>query len=98
MHVVRTGDGTVLGAGRLDALQMGVGPLHRLYETADGWIVVVAANDTDIAALGRVLGGVDILGDGRFATPQLREANATSSRTRSSDSSSLVRRVICSAS
>ncbi|WP_264021467.1 CaiB/BaiF CoA transferase family protein [Mycolicibacterium pyrenivorans] len=74
-HVVRTGDGTVLGAGRLDALQMGVGPLHRLYETADGWIVVVAANDTDIAALGRVL-GVDILGDGRFATPQLREANA----------------------
>ncbi len=56
-HVVRTGDGTVLGAGRLDALQMGVGPLHRLYETADGWIVVVAANDTDIAALGRVLGG-----------------------------------------
>jgi crotonobetainyl-CoA:carnitine CoA-transferase CaiB-like acyl-CoA transferase len=74
-HVVRGGDGTVLGAGRVDALQTGVSPLHRLYETSDGWIVVVAANDTDIAALGRVL-DVEILGDERFGTPELREANA----------------------
>jgi crotonobetainyl-CoA:carnitine CoA-transferase CaiB-like acyl-CoA transferase len=74
-HVVRGGDGTVLGSGRLDALQMGIAPLHRIYETSDGWIVVVAANDADIAALGGVL-DFDILGDERFVTDEQRDANA----------------------
>jgi len=75
-HVVRrSSDGNVLGAGRLDALQTGIGPLHRLYETADGWICVVAVKDTEINALGIVL-DVDILGDQRFATPELRAENS----------------------
>jgi crotonobetainyl-CoA:carnitine CoA-transferase CaiB-like acyl-CoA transferase len=75
-HIVRrSSDGNVLGAGSLDALQTGVGPLHRLYETADGWICVVAIKEEDIDALGRVL-DVDILGDPRFSTAELREANS----------------------
>jgi len=75
-HVVRrSSDGNVLGAGKLDTLQTGIGPLHRLYETADGWICVVAAKDADIRALSRVL-DVEILGDERFATPELRAANS----------------------
>jgi crotonobetainyl-CoA:carnitine CoA-transferase CaiB-like acyl-CoA transferase len=74
-HIVRrSSDGSVLGAGSLDSLQTGVGPLHRLYETADGWICVVAIKEEDIEALGRVL-DVDILGDHRFSTSELREAN-----------------------
>ena len=73
-HIVRTADGEVLGAGRLDTLQHGVSPLDRLYETADGWLVLVAVRDQHIAALGDVL-GVEILGDERFATPAARAAN-----------------------
>jgi crotonobetainyl-CoA:carnitine CoA-transferase CaiB-like acyl-CoA transferase len=41
-HIVRAPGGKVLGAGRLDPLQMGVGPFDRLYETSDGWVCVVA--------------------------------------------------------
>jgi crotonobetainyl-CoA:carnitine CoA-transferase CaiB-like acyl-CoA transferase len=55
-HIVRRPDGTVLGAGRLDTLQYGVGPLERLYQTADGWICLVAHEEDEVAALGRVIG------------------------------------------
>ena len=41
-HVVRTPAGEVIGAGKLDPLQTGRGAFDRLYETADGWICVVA--------------------------------------------------------
>ena len=70
-HIVRTPDGVVLGAGRLDPLQMGRGPLDRLYETADGWICVSARTDPEVAAVGRALGH-DLLGDERFATASAR--------------------------
>jgi len=43
-HIVRTADGTVIGADRLDPLAYGVGALDRLYETADGWICLVATS------------------------------------------------------
>jgi crotonobetainyl-CoA:carnitine CoA-transferase CaiB-like acyl-CoA transferase len=33
-------------------LQLGVGPFERLYETADGWICVVARADDEVAGLG----------------------------------------------
>lgn len=75
MHVVRRPDGTVLGAGRLDPLQLGIAPLHRLYETSDGWLCVVAELDQQIKALGQVL-ELDLLGDGRFATRAARDAHA----------------------
>jgi crotonobetainyl-CoA:carnitine CoA-transferase CaiB-like acyl-CoA transferase len=60
-HVVRTPDGTVLGAGRLDPFQYGIGPLNRLYETSDGWVCVVAELDEERAALGGAL-GVELAG------------------------------------
>ncbi len=44
-HIVRTPAGDALGAGRLDPLQMGVGPFDRLYQTGDGWVCVVAPDE-----------------------------------------------------
>ena len=73
-HIVRTPEGESLGAAKLDTLQYGFSPLDRLYETADGWIVVVAVRDLHIAALGEAL-DIEILGDPRFATAELRTAN-----------------------
>ncbi|MCU1344423.1 MAG: CoA transferase [Acidimicrobiia bacterium] len=40
----------------LDARQTGVGPLYRLYETADGWICVVASTEEHRVALSNVVG------------------------------------------
>ena len=37
-HAVQRVDGEVIGAGRLDPLQMGFGPFERLYEAADGMV------------------------------------------------------------
>ncbi|MCU1457920.1 MAG: dddD [Actinomycetia bacterium] len=74
-HIVRRPDGEVLGAARLDPLQLGVSPLDRLYETTDGWICVVAVHDADITALGRAA-GVELLDDPRFATAAAREQHA----------------------
>jgi crotonobetainyl-CoA:carnitine CoA-transferase CaiB-like acyl-CoA transferase len=73
-HIVRRPDGTAIGAGRLDPLQVGVGALDRLYQTADGWVCIVATGDEQIASMGQVI-GVDLLGDARFATSEARERN-----------------------
>ena len=61
-HVVRTVDGDVIGADLLDPLQFGFGPFERLYETADGWVCVVAYTDADRDALVKIL-GVDRVAD-----------------------------------
>ncbi len=76
-HVVRTtgdggGAGEVLGAGRLDPLQFGTSALERLYQTDDGWFLLVARRDRDVAALGAVV-GIDLLSDPRFATREDRQ-------------------------
>jgi crotonobetainyl-CoA:carnitine CoA-transferase CaiB-like acyl-CoA transferase len=55
-HVVRSLDGTVIGAGRLDPVQLGFGPFERLYKTADGWVTVVAYAEIEQAALLSALG------------------------------------------
>jgi crotonobetainyl-CoA:carnitine CoA-transferase CaiB-like acyl-CoA transferase len=55
-HIVRRPDGTVLGAGRLDPLQTGLSAGNRLYETADGWICLVAEDEAERQALARVTG------------------------------------------
>jgi crotonobetainyl-CoA:carnitine CoA-transferase CaiB-like acyl-CoA transferase len=54
-HAVRRA-GTVLGAGRLDPLQRGLGALDRLYPTADGWICLVALAPRHRRALERFAG------------------------------------------
>jgi MYXO-CTERM domain-containing protein len=61
-HAVRREDGTVLGAGRLDPLQLGNSATERLYETADGWVCVVALTAPAAAGLARVA-GVDLAAD-----------------------------------
>ena len=58
-HAVRSADGTVVGARRLDPLQLGVGAFERLYETADGWVCIVAFDAEQRAALA-ALAGVDV--------------------------------------
>jgi crotonobetainyl-CoA:carnitine CoA-transferase CaiB-like acyl-CoA transferase len=73
-HVVRQADGTVLGAGRLDPPQTGVSALERLYETADGWLLLVVGKEQEFDALGKAL-GIDLRSDPRFATPAARGDN-----------------------
>ena len=70
-HVVRTPDGTVLGAMRLDPLQTGFSALDRLYETADGWLALAVAGDEELFRLGDVL-GADLRADKRFASAAAR--------------------------
>jgi crotonobetainyl-CoA:carnitine CoA-transferase CaiB-like acyl-CoA transferase len=70
-HIVRTASGEVLGAGRVDLLQRGIDPLDRLFETSDGWLVVVAPSDTDARRLANAL-GVPFTDDERFATWRAR--------------------------
>ncbi len=55
-HAVRRPDGEVIGAGRLDPLQMGFGPFERLYHTGDGMVCLVAYKDGDRAGLLSALG------------------------------------------
>jgi crotonobetainyl-CoA:carnitine CoA-transferase CaiB-like acyl-CoA transferase len=54
--VVARPDGTCFERPRVDALQTGFSPAHRLYECADGWLCVVAAEDAHAQTLRRVLG------------------------------------------
>ncbi|MDB5453529.1 MAG: dddD [Caulobacteraceae bacterium] len=73
-HIVRAQDGTALGAGQVDVLQMGSGALDSLYNTGDGWLCLVAREDIEIAGLERVT-GLAILADPRFATLAARREN-----------------------
>jgi crotonobetainyl-CoA:carnitine CoA-transferase CaiB-like acyl-CoA transferase len=66
-HVVRRLDGDVIGAGRLDPLQMGTGPFERLYEAADGMVCLVAYDESDRDAAVRVLGTERFVDDDRQA-------------------------------
>jgi crotonobetainyl-CoA:carnitine CoA-transferase CaiB-like acyl-CoA transferase len=77
-HAVRAPDGTVIGAGRLDPLQMGFGPFERLYEAADGWVCIVAFTDAQHDALAEIT-GVDV-SDSPYAVG-LAIAAALSTRT-----------------
>jgi crotonobetainyl-CoA:carnitine CoA-transferase CaiB-like acyl-CoA transferase len=61
-HAVRRPDGEVIGAGRLDPLQMGFGPFERLYEATDGMVCVVAYDEDDRARACAAL-GVDRIAD-----------------------------------
>jgi crotonobetainyl-CoA:carnitine CoA-transferase CaiB-like acyl-CoA transferase len=38
-------DGSSLPRPRLDGMQLGLSPLYRLYETADGWLCIAVLND-----------------------------------------------------
>jgi crotonobetainyl-CoA:carnitine CoA-transferase CaiB-like acyl-CoA transferase len=65
-HIVRRPDGEVLGAERLDPVQLGFSALERLYQTADGWICLVVKSQRELDALRTELDPA--LADDRFAT------------------------------
>jgi MYXO-CTERM domain-containing protein len=46
-HIVRSTDGSVTGAGLLDPLQTGVGPFDRIYQTVDGWVLLLARSEDE---------------------------------------------------
>ena len=71
--IVRTVDGEIVGAGRLDPLQMGVDSFARLYETVDGWVCVVAPTSEEQRALLATL-GVDTVDDDQLQSDRLRAA------------------------
>ena len=74
-HIVRQADRTVLGSNGLDTLQMGTGPLRRIYQTADGWLCIVVTSDTHLRALGETL-GLALVQEERFASVAAAAANA----------------------
>jgi crotonobetainyl-CoA:carnitine CoA-transferase CaiB-like acyl-CoA transferase len=49
-------DGTALPRPTLDGMQLGLGPLYRLYQTRDGWICLVAVKEAHREALSTVTG------------------------------------------
>ncbi len=73
-HHVRHQNGEVLGVVELDPLQFGTGALERLYETADGWICVVADTEMQVQALLAAL-DLDLLEDHRFSSEAARAKN-----------------------
>jgi crotonobetainyl-CoA:carnitine CoA-transferase CaiB-like acyl-CoA transferase len=73
-------DGRAVGERqRPDAEQYGWHALYRLYRTADGsWLCLAALTQADWTALGDALGRPDLTDDPRFATPVARAANDAS--------------------
>ena len=63
-HIVRLPDGSVLGEVGLDPLQLGTGPLNRLYQTSDGWVCLVAPTEDDVRALSKVVNADPLIGEG----------------------------------
>ena len=51
-----------------DKAQLGLEATYRLYETARGWVFLAAQFDDEFAALCRVIGREDLLGDSRYAS------------------------------
>jgi crotonobetainyl-CoA:carnitine CoA-transferase CaiB-like acyl-CoA transferase len=67
-------DGRSLDRPRIDGQQFGYHALDRLYETADGWLCIVAANENHWKRLGEVV-QPSLLRDPRFATAENRTEN-----------------------
>ena len=73
--VVEGPDG-VLERPHLDRLQTGFGPCYRLYETARGWLCVVAVTEEHWRALCATLGRPELAADARFSDAPARAAHA----------------------
>ena len=73
-HVLARPDGSGFDRPRLDKDQRGMAALDSLYETADGWLALVAAKDSEWQALKGVLAN-PALDDARFADAKSRLAN-----------------------
>jgi crotonobetainyl-CoA:carnitine CoA-transferase CaiB-like acyl-CoA transferase len=60
----------------LDMQQTGLGPLHRLYRTADGWICVVVRTEEHWRNLCAAVGAPALATNPRFSTPDVRRGHA----------------------
>ncbi|HEX4018273.1 MAG TPA: CoA transferase [Frankiaceae bacterium] len=65
-------DGTSLPKPRLDAMQLGLSPYYRLYETSDGWVCLAAIADAHRQALGAIARAAEL--ESWFAARTAREA------------------------
>lgn len=74
-HIVRTDAGEVIGAERLDPLQLGIGIFDRLYETSDGWVCLTVP-DPDLQAVVCKLLDVSIVENEDVMANALTEAMA----------------------
>jgi crotonobetainyl-CoA:carnitine CoA-transferase CaiB-like acyl-CoA transferase len=73
-HVLARPDGSGFERPRLDRDQSGMSALDSLYETADGWIAVVAPDERAWRGMTAVLGD-PALGSPQFATADARRTN-----------------------
>src|SRR5205814_3307731 len=71
-YAALTADDQPLPRPRLDAMQLGLSSLYRLYDTADGWLCVAVVTDAHWEALVAALDHADLAGDARFATRATR--------------------------
>jgi crotonobetainyl-CoA:carnitine CoA-transferase CaiB-like acyl-CoA transferase len=60
----------------LDRLQTGFGPLHRFYETAEGWLCIVVSTEAEWHALTGAIGRPELDQDPRFADPSARQGHS----------------------
>ena len=70
-HAWVAADGSAPARQHLDAEQLGLGALYRLYRTAEGWLCIAVLTADEWTRLSRGLDG-DLATDERFATPQTR--------------------------
>jgi crotonobetainyl-CoA:carnitine CoA-transferase CaiB-like acyl-CoA transferase len=70
-----TADGQGAPRPRLDADQLGLGALYRLYETAAGWLCLAVVTEDHWAALVDALDDADLARNPRFATATARVDN-----------------------
>ena len=70
-------DGSPLARPHLDRMQLGLSPLYRLYETADGWLCLCVVNEKQWLDLLEVLGNPPELADARFADAVRAPATGT---------------------
>ncbi|MBY0400792.1 CoA transferase [Myxococcota bacterium] len=68
-------DGRAGPRREVDAGLHGLGPLYRLYPTAEGWVFLAAPRDRDFERLCRGMGLEGVARDPRFATAAARRAN-----------------------
>jgi crotonobetainyl-CoA:carnitine CoA-transferase CaiB-like acyl-CoA transferase len=69
-------DGVALPRPHLDRMQLGLHPLYRLYETADGWMCVAALSEDHWRGLVEALGQAELAEDPRFAEAAGRSLHA----------------------
>jgi len=70
-----TPQGTCFERPTLDWEQLGLGPLYRLYECAEGWLCIAVIDDEHWRALGEVL--PEVGSDDRFSGRAQRDENAS---------------------